>query len=159
MNSTIPAQRKPMATRKWKTCRPSKKTSFHVFRLFKLEGDAKIGGILKDQKVISSSDSRRRYVIRLTISSVSLETENNAYAKFWGDKQRALWYVMVFLERSILVDYTGKSAAGNWKRSRKRMRDLKTWRNVTLVKRSTRNLKSKNSACCLFLNEKIIQTV
>ena len=24
------------------------------------------------------------------------ETENNAYAKFWADKQRALWYVMVF---------------------------------------------------------------
>ena len=24
------------------------------------------------------------------------ETENNAYAKFWGDKQRALWDVMVF---------------------------------------------------------------
>ena len=24
------------------------------------------------------------------------ETENNAYAKFWGDKQRALLYVMVF---------------------------------------------------------------
>ena len=24
------------------------------------------------------------------------ETENYAYAKFWGDKQRALWYVMVF---------------------------------------------------------------
>ena len=24
------------------------------------------------------------------------ETENNAYAKFWGDTQRALWYVMVF---------------------------------------------------------------
>ena len=23
-------------------------------------------------------------------------TENNAYAKFWGDKQRALWYVMIF---------------------------------------------------------------
>ena len=23
-------------------------------------------------------------------------TENNAYAKFWGDKQRVLWYVMVF---------------------------------------------------------------
>ena len=29
------------------------------------------------------------------------ETENNAYAKFGGDKQRALWYVMVFLEWSI----------------------------------------------------------
>ena len=24
------------------------------------------------------------------------ETENNAYANFWGDKQRAFWYVMVF---------------------------------------------------------------
>ena len=24
------------------------------------------------------------------------ETENNAYVKFWGDKQRTLWYVMVF---------------------------------------------------------------
>ena len=33
------------------------------------------------------------------------ETENNAYAKFWGDKQRTLWYVMVFLELSILSMY------------------------------------------------------
>ena len=24
------------------------------------------------------------------------ETENNAYAKFCGDKERALWYVMAF---------------------------------------------------------------
>ena len=24
------------------------------------------------------------------------EAEDNAYANFWGDKQRALWYVMVF---------------------------------------------------------------
>ena len=24
------------------------------------------------------------------------DTENNTYAKFSGDKQRALWYVMVF---------------------------------------------------------------
>ena len=24
------------------------------------------------------------------------EPENSAYAKFWGDKQRTLWYVMVF---------------------------------------------------------------
>ena len=29
------------------------------------------------------------------------ETENNAYAKFGGNKQRALWYVVVFLEWSI----------------------------------------------------------
>ena len=27
---------------------------------------------------------------------VPRETENNAYAKFWGDKERALWYIMVF---------------------------------------------------------------
>ena len=24
------------------------------------------------------------------------EPEDNAYAKFWGDRHRALWYVMVF---------------------------------------------------------------
>ena len=24
------------------------------------------------------------------------ETENTDYAKFWGNKQRSLWYVMVF---------------------------------------------------------------
>ena len=24
------------------------------------------------------------------------ETENNANSNFWGEKQRALWYVMVF---------------------------------------------------------------
>ena len=24
------------------------------------------------------------------------ETENNAYAKFWSDQQRVLWYVVVF---------------------------------------------------------------
>ena len=24
------------------------------------------------------------------------ETEKNAYSNFWGDKQRALWYVVVF---------------------------------------------------------------
>ena len=30
------------------------------------------------------------------------ETENNVYAKFWDDKQRVLWYVMVF---SGVVNY------------------------------------------------------
>ena len=32
----------------------------------------------------------------LGVKMASRETEDNAYAKFWGDKQRALWYVMVF---------------------------------------------------------------
>ena len=32
----------------------------------------------------------------LGVKMARRETENNAYAKFWGDKQRALWYVMVF---------------------------------------------------------------
>ena len=35
------------------------------------------------------------------------EAEDNADAKFWGDKQRALWYVMVFsgvVNRSEAVD-------------------------------------------------------
>ena len=34
------------------------------------------------------------------------ETENNAYAKFWGDKQRALWYVIVF---SRVVNFLTKA--------------------------------------------------
>ena len=29
------------------------------------------------------------------------ETGNNTYSKFWGDKQRALWSVMVF---SVVVN-------------------------------------------------------
>ena len=37
------------------------------------------------------------------------ETKNNAYAKFWGDKQRALWYVMVFSRVfNQLCDYLKK---------------------------------------------------
>ena len=32
----------------------------------------------------------------LGVKMAPRETENNAYAKFCGDKQRALWYVMVF---------------------------------------------------------------
>ena len=32
----------------------------------------------------------------LGVKMASRETANNAYAKFGGDKQRALWYVMVF---------------------------------------------------------------
>ena len=32
----------------------------------------------------------------LGVKMAPRETENNAYAKFWGDKQRVLWYVMIF---------------------------------------------------------------
>ena len=35
------------------------------------------------------------------------ETENNTYAKFWGDKQGALWYVVVFSEVVSWVIYIG----------------------------------------------------
>ena len=36
------------------------------------------------------------------------ETEDNAYAEFWGDKQRVLWYVMVFYGafNGVLVHYS-----------------------------------------------------
>ena len=37
----------------------------------------------------------------LGVKMAPRETDNNAYAKFGGVKQRALWYVMVFLEWSI----------------------------------------------------------
>ena len=32
----------------------------------------------------------------LGVKMTPRETENNAYAESWGDKQRALWYVMAF---------------------------------------------------------------
>ena len=32
----------------------------------------------------------------LGVKMAPRETENNSYAKFWDDKRRALWYVMVF---------------------------------------------------------------
>ena len=39
---------------------------------------------------------------KFCINIVVVSLEDNAYAKFWSDKQRALWYVMVFLEWSII---------------------------------------------------------
>ena len=45
------------------------------------------------------------------------ETEDNAYAKFWGDKQRALWYVMIFsvvvncFNNSFKIIHTAKQAS------------------------------------------------
>ena len=38
----------------------------------------------------------------LGVKMAPRETKNNAYAKFWCDKQRALWYVIVF---SGVVNY------------------------------------------------------
>ena len=38
----------------------------------------------------------------LGVKMAPRETENNAYSNFWGDNQRALWYVMVF---SGVVNY------------------------------------------------------
>ena len=32
----------------------------------------------------------------LGVEMAPKESENNAHAKFWGDKQRTLWYVIVF---------------------------------------------------------------
>ena len=32
----------------------------------------------------------------LAVKIAPRETENSGYAKFWVDKQRALWYVVVF---------------------------------------------------------------
>ena len=30
------------------------------------------------------------------MASIANKTENNVYVKFWSDKQRVLWYVIVF---------------------------------------------------------------
>ena len=39
---------------------------------------------------------KHSFQLLLGVEMAQRETENNAYAKFWGDKQRALCYVMVF---------------------------------------------------------------
>ena len=45
------------------------------------------------------------------------ETEDNAYAKFWADKQRALWYFMIFsvvvncFNNSFKIIHTAKQAS------------------------------------------------
>ena len=39
--------------------------------------------------------------ILLGVKMAPRETENNAYAKFWADKQRAFWYVMLL---SVVVN-------------------------------------------------------
>ena len=36
---------------------------------------------------------KHRFQFLLGVKLAPRETENNAYAKFWGAKQRALWYV------------------------------------------------------------------
>ena len=49
----------------------------------------------------------------LGVKMAPREAEDNAYAKFWGDKQRALWFVMVF---SGMVNWLSHccSMAGYW---------------------------------------------
>ena len=42
----------------------------------------------------------------LGVKMAPRETENNAYAKIWGDKERASWYVMVF---SVVVNMVNSS--------------------------------------------------
>ena len=39
-----------------------------------------------------------KFYIRIVFSFYwgRFNSQDNAYAKFWGDKQRALWYAMVF---------------------------------------------------------------
>ena len=71
------------------------------------------------------------------------ETENNAYAKFWGDKQRALWYVIVFLEWSICRRLSEKNSFRKFRAGAAKKSDRKAWvilhvqsvqNNVLLVK-------------------------
>ena len=48
--------------------------------------------------IVCHPESLHRHCLHflLGVKMAPRETENNAYAKFWGGKQRALWYVMVF---------------------------------------------------------------
>ena len=42
----------------------------------------------------------------LGVKMVPRESEDNAYANFWGDRQRALLYAMIF---SVVVNFKSKS--------------------------------------------------
>ena len=46
--------------------------------------------------------------VKMGVKIAPRETEDNAYAKFWGDKQRVLWYVRVFsgAVHGVLVHYS-----------------------------------------------------
>ena len=39
---------------------------------------------------------KHRLQFLLGVKMAPRETEKNAYAKFWGDKERALWHAMIF---------------------------------------------------------------
>jgi len=41
----------------------------------------------------------------LGVKMAPRETGNNANAQFWGDKQRALWHVMIYYVFSVVVNY------------------------------------------------------
>ena len=49
----------------------------------------------------------------LGVKMAPRDTENNTYAKFWGDKQRALWSVMVF-SGVVNSPYLHKKKKTNW---------------------------------------------
>ena len=58
-------------------------------------------------------EDTERHEFPIDVFSLPRETEENAYAKFWGDKQRALWYVIVF---SVVVNcHTDKLQTKVWK--------------------------------------------
>ena len=52
----------------------------------------------------------------LGVKMAPRETESNAYAKFWGNKQRALWYVMVFsgVVNCLLITRSNLQASGTF---------------------------------------------
>ena len=74
------------------------------------------------------------FQLLLGVEMAQRETENNVYAKFWGDKQRALWYVMVF---SAVVNWIAQTVQ---RRSSKQQRfrvnyDLKKGQCLLMPKR------------------------
>ena len=51
-----------------------------------------------------------QFILVVTCKMASRESENNTYANYWGDKQRAVWCVMVFsvvVNRVVSVENIG----------------------------------------------------
>ena len=63
--------------------------------------------IQRTVECLLTEDAAKKFTtvsFKITPQGMTVETENNAYAKFWSDQQRVLRYVMAF---SVLVNNLG----------------------------------------------------
>ena len=62
-----------------------------AFQMFDLNGDGEVSPA-EFEKVINIIGHKHCFHFLLGLTMVPRENKSNAYAKFWRDKQRVLWY-------------------------------------------------------------------